>query len=216
MIYKILAALFLILAIVAIVVVARLWLNKKWIMGFLRGCFGVLLIVVAIVLGFSAKDIMSYKVAENNQTIATLSFYKKENNIYKVDLQESSGGSYSTEIEGQQWQLSVRMLQWSPLIAAAGFRQGYRLEGMAGRFLELQMDSMVVKRDIAKLNTSSLIDLWGFLNLHPGAFPSVDAYIGSPGFTPVADGAIYDITVSGKNLTINPMNDVAKTALKSW
>lgn len=171
MIYQILAVIFSVIALVAIVLVARLLLNKKWIMGFLRGCFGASLIALAVLLGFSAKDIFSYKSVENNQVIATLSFHKKENNIYRVDLQETAGDLYSAEIEGQQWQLSARMFQWTPLMAAMGFQQGYRLEGIVGRFLELQMDSMIVKRDIEKFNQSGLVDVWQFLNKHPALFP---------------------------------------------
>jgi hypothetical protein len=215
-IYQILAVVFFIIAVVAVFIVIRLLSNKKWIKGFLQGCLGVFLVIVAVVLGVSGKDIFSYRTVENNQTIATLSFHKKTNNVYTVDLQETSGGSFSTEIEGQQWQLNARMFQWTPLMAAMGFKPGYRLEGIAARFLELQMDNLILKRDIEKINTSGFVDLWNLLNQHPGALPSVDAYIASPGFTPVADGAIFDVTVSGKTLSVNPMNDAAKSALKSW
>jgi hypothetical protein len=215
-IYQILAVVFFIIAAVAIFIVIRLLSNKKWIKGFLQGSFGMLLVIAAVVLGLSGKDIFSYRTVENNQTIATLSFHKKTNNIYTVDLQETAGASFTTEIEGQQWQLNARMFHWTPLMAAMGFKPGYRLEGIAARFLELQMDNMILKRDIAKINTSGFIDLWSFFNQHPGALSSVDAYIGSPSFTPVADGAIFDVSVSGKTLVVNPMNDVAKSALKSW
>lgn len=216
MIYKIIAVLVFIVAIVALLMAARLLLDKKWIAGFLRGCLGIIFLAVTTLLTFSAKDIVSYKAAENNQTIATLSFRKKDGNLYQLDLQESGGDLYTIDIEGQQWQLYARMFKWSPLAGAMGFRPGYRLENVAGRFIELQLDNKSGKREAQILNSSNQVDVWQFLNAHPVSFLSVDAYLSSPGFIPVADGAIFDVVLSGQNLTVNPLNDVAKAALKSW
>lgn len=216
MIYKIIAVLVFIVAIVALLMTARLLLNKKWIAGFLRGCLGIFFLALTILLAFSAKDISSYSAAENNQTIATLSFRKKDGNLYQLDLQESGGDLHTTDIEGQQWQLYARMFKWSPLAGAMGFRPGYRLESVAGRFIELQLDNKTGKREAQILNSSGEVDVWAFLNKHPVSFLSVDAYMSSPGFIPVADGAIFDVVLVGQNLNVNPLNDAAKSALKSW
>lgn len=216
MIYKIIAVLVFIIALVALFLSARLLLNKKWLMGFLRGCLGIFFLALTAVLAFSAKDIASYRAVENNQTIATLSFRKKDTNRYQLELQEAGGDLYTTDIEGQQWQLYARMFKWSPLAGAMGFRPGYRLESVAGRFIELQLDRLAGKRDAQKLSSSGQADVWQFLNQHSVSFLSVDAYMSSPGFIPLADGAIYDVILSGQNLTVTPLNDAAKSALKSW
>lgn len=214
MIYQIISVVIFIVAILALALSAKLLLNKKWLVGFLRGCLGIFLLLLTALLGFSARDIFSYKAIENNHSIATLSFRKKEGNSYSVELQEAAGKYYTADIEGQQWQLNVRMFKWTPLLGAAGFRAGYRLEDISGRFIELQFDKMVEKPVVQKMNISAPIDVWNFLNQHPAALPSVEAYIGSPIFTPAADGAIYDVVLSGQNLTVNPLNDAAKSALK--
>ncbi len=216
MIYKIIAVLVFILAIVALLMTARLLLNKKWLMGFLRGCLGIFFLGLTVLLAFSAKDISSYRAAESNQTIATLSFRKKDGNLYQLDLQESGGDLYTADVEGQQWQLYARMFKWSPLAGAMGFRPGYRLESVAGRFIELQLDNKSGKREAHILNSSGQVDVWQFLNKHPVSFLSVVAYLSSPGFIPLADGAMFDVVLSGHNLTVNPLNDVAKSAVKSW
>ena len=216
MTYTIIAVVVSILALVLLFIAARLLSNKKWIPGFLRGCLGIILVMLTIVLGLSAKDIASYKAAENAQTIATLSFRNKEANTYQVEIQETSGVFYTNEIEGQQWQLNARMFKWVPLVGAMGFRQGYRLEDIRGRFIELQIDKVMPKREPEQLNRSGTIDVWKILNDSPDSLSSVSAYISTPGFIPVADGAIFDVVLSGQNLTVNPLNDAAKSALKSW
>lgn len=214
MIYQIIAVLIFIVAIVTIAVSAKLLLNKKWLLGFFRGCLGIFLLLVTVILGFSAKDIFSYKAVQNNHSVVTLSFRKKEGNDYHVELQEATGNYYASDIEGQQWQLNVRMFKWAPLLGAMGFRPGYRLENISGRFIELQLDKMVEKPELKKMNVSEPLDVWDFLYRHPAAFSLAEAYIGSPGFIPVADGAIYEVILSGQNLTINPLNDAATAALK--
>ena len=214
MIYQIIAVFIFIVAIIALALSAKFLLNKKWLIGFSRGCLGLFLLLLTVLLGFSASDIFSYKAVENNYSVVTLSFRKKEGNSYHVELQEAGGSYYASDIEGQQWQLNMRMFKWTPLFGAVGFRPGYRLEDISGRFIELQLDKMVEKPELKKMNVSGQIDVWQFLNQHPAAFPSVEAYIGSPGFIPVADGAIYDVILSGQNLTVNPLNDAAQSALK--
>lgn len=214
MIYQIIAVFIFVVAIIALALSAKFLLNKKWLVGFFRGCLGLFLLLLTVLLGFSARDIFSYKAIENNHSVVTLSFRKKEGNSYHVELQETGGGYYVADIEGQQWQLNLRMFKWTPLFGAVGFRPGYRLEDISGRFIELQLDKMVEKPELKKMNVSGQIDVWQFLNQHPAAFPSVEAYIGSPGFIPAADGAIYDVILSGQNLTVNPLNDAAQSALK--
>ena len=98
MVYQIIAVLIFIVAIIVLGLSAKLLLNKKWLMGFFRGCLGLFLLITTIVLGFSAQDIFSYKAAENNNDIATVSFRKKEGNNYQVELQGKAGDYYMTDI----------------------------------------------------------------------------------------------------------------------
>ena len=110
MTYTIIAVVVSILALVLLFIAARLLSNKKWIPGFLRGCLGIILVMLTIVLGLSAKDIASYKAAENAQTIATLSFRNKEANTYQVEIQETSGVFYTNEIHLYYLLLSLAVL----------------------------------------------------------------------------------------------------------
>jgi hypothetical protein len=215
-IYQIIAALIFFVALITVVIAAKLLINSKWILGFLRGAVGLALLLSTAFLCVSANDILGYKGSESGKSIATISFRKKEANNYQVDIKEVGGETYTVDLEGQQWKLNARMYKWSPMINAMGFRTGYRLDDVSARYLELQMDNLVGKREPAKLNKSTKIDIWEFLYLHPIDLLAVEAYVGSPGFTPVADGAIFDIVLTGLNLTANPLNDVAKSAVKSW
>ncbi|MFO1348382.1 MAG: hypothetical protein U1F12_07335 [Pseudomonadales bacterium] len=217
MVYQIIAVLLFILAIAAVTLSVKFLGNKKWIVGFVRGCLGFFLVATGVVTALAGKDIYSYKPASSDtNVVVTVSFRKKDANVYIAEMQEPSGAFNSREIEGQQWQLTARMLAWPPLMSYIGLRSGYRLENISGRFIELQLDKMVAQKTSEPLNASGLLDTWRILNDHPSIVPLLSAHLAALGFIPIADGAIYEVIPAGQNFTVNPVNDAAKNAMKSW
>ncbi len=217
MVYQVIAILLFLLALAALFFVFKLLGNKKWIAGFLRGVAGISILVVALGVVLSGKDIYGYQsVGADNNVVATVSFRKKEANTYIVELQEPSGAFSSREVQGQQWQLSVRTFDWPPLIAFVGLRTGYMLEAISARFIELQLDKMVEREQPEALSQKRSWDTWQFLNAHPAAMPLVSAHLAMTNHTPIADGAIFEVLSAGQYLTVTPVNAPAKDAVKSW
>ena len=217
MVYQIVAILLFVISMAAAAFAIKLLANKKWIAGFIRGCVGVFFLVAAIIFVLAGKDVYSYRSAgSDTNVVVTVSFHKKEANNYIVELQEPSGAFYSREIEGQQWQLTARAFAWPPLLSFIGLRSGYRLEAISGRFIELQLDKLVGQKQPETFSASRLFDTWRFLNNYPAVLPFVSAHLAALGFIPIADGAIYEVVPAGQNLSVNPVNDAAKNAMKSW
>ncbi len=215
MVYQVIAGFFGLITLLLLLLSARFLVSKVWIAGFLRGCAGFLLLALAILLGLSAHDIATYKSVSNEQSIMTLSVRLKEGNRYQIDLQAANGDYFNAEVEGQQWQLNVRMIKWAPLFTAIGFRAGYRLDNIQGRYLELQLGGKPQKSGMP-LSGENAVDVWQFMKDYPGVLGSAEAYTSTPGFIPLSDGAIYEVVLSGTNLTARPMNDAAKSAMASW
>lgn len=216
MVYKIIAVFFVIFSVSLLFFSAKALFDKKWIMGFLRGCAGFILLAISVLLALIARDIATYTSIVGDQSVLTLSFSKKEGNHYSIEIQESSGTPYMADIVGQQWQLNARMLKWSPIMSAIGFKTGYKLESIQGRFIELQMDRLAGGQPPFVFAEPAVIDTWATLQMHPWILSSVQAYTSTPGFVPAADGAIYDVVLSGTHLSVLPLNDAAKSALASW
>jgi hypothetical protein len=215
MVYQFISLVIALIAVASIFTAGKILLNRKWVPGFLRGCFGISLLFITFVVLLSAFDVSTYKSAKNQQAIATLSFHHKEGNYFQVEIQETDGESHKLDIVGQQWQLNAQMFKWSPILGEMGFRIGYRFSSIKGRFLELQTDRLHHEKSGEELNASEYIDVWEYLNQHQSAF-FPDAYKSSPGFIPLADGAIFDVVLTGTNLAVNPLNEAAKSALASW
>lgn len=215
MIYKIIAVLAIIFSVLLIWLAAKMLLNRKWIAGFLRGCGGLFAFLAAVTITLAALDISTYRVVANDKSVMTLSFKHQSTDSYLVEMHTVSGEDFSSVIHGQQWQLEARMFKWTPLFTAMGFNTGYRLASLQGRYIELQIGN---KNALSPqmLSSSALIDMWFLLSQSPAIFPAVEAYTTSPGFIPMADGAIFDVVLSSKNLVAHPVNDVAKAAMANW
>ncbi len=215
MVYQILAVVVGIVALMFLLLAFKMLARRGWLLGFVRGLVGFFLVSCAVLMSLTVQDIQTYRVAENDRAIATLSFKQKELYQFEVDLQETRGSSRRLSLQGEQWQLEARMFKWSPLLNAMGIRTGYRLDNVEGRYQVMEMDRST-ERTREKLSSSAHFDLWDFINRNADAIYSVQALKGSPGFVPMADGAIFEVVASGKGLIARPINPIAKAAMASW
>jgi hypothetical protein len=203
-------------ALIAIAAAFLLWMsfrllsNRRWIVGFARGLSGFFLLFLSVSLLFSAQDIFSYRTLLSEQTLMTMSFHRTSPKHFTVELQEATGASRKEEIDGDQWQLNVRMFYWTPLFKAVGFRTGYQLDSIKGRYIELDMKNSGTV-PVALRTQDHKVDVWNFVNENSGAIPGLEAVIVTPGFMPLVDGAIFEVVLSGTELIAKPLNDAAKT-----
>ncbi len=215
MVYQVLAAVVALVALLTLFVAFKALSGRDWITGFLRGSVGLLALAATLVLAFSVQDIFTFRTAEQERTLVTLSFREQEPHMFQVDMQEMNGDLRTVNLQGEQWQLNVRMLKWTPLFTAMGFRSGYRFDSIQGRYLVMEMDKLVTQVPEA-LSVSEYVDVWRFLSDKSERFSSVQALMVSPGFIPMADGAMFEVALSGSNLTAKPLNDAAKAAMAHW
>ena len=78
-------------------------LRGSWIMGWLRGMFGLILLTVALAVGLIAYDIFRYKQIMHEQVIATINFEKIEDQHFDAVLVDSKGNEHRYTLRGDQW-----------------------------------------------------------------------------------------------------------------
>ena len=91
MAYTLLAGLIIVIAFVVVLLAGRLLFKGSWVLGWLRGMCGMVLVAVSVLLALSAFDFYSYKQLSKEQTVASISFTKLEDQHYQVSLVDSSG-----------------------------------------------------------------------------------------------------------------------------
>lgn len=194
----------------------RILLRNSWVAGWLRGMFGLLLLLLAVTIGLVAYDVFRYQQILLEQVIATISFKQTGEQQYEALLVSNNGEEQRYTLYGDQWQLDARVVKVKGYLSTFGIRPGYRLERIGGRYYDLEQEH-TAKRSVYALNESLYgIDVWEWLNKYPRWVPVVDAVYGSATYLPMADAALYEISLSNSGLLTRPLNEPAERAINIW
>ncbi len=216
MVYPALAAVFIVLAFLVVLIAGRLLFKKSWFLGWLRGMAGVLLFALAAVLALSAFDFYSYKQLVKEQSIANLSFTKIDSQRFQVSLVDTNGVEQRHELNGDLWQLDARVIKWDNALAAIGLTAGYRLDRLSGRYYSLEKEHTEPRTVYQLSQSKSVLDLWYWLREYGSSLAIVDASYGSATYLPMEDGALFSVSLSSTGLLARPLNERARTAVAKW
>lgn len=203
------------LALLALLIAARILLAPRWLLAWLRGTAGLLLLALALLVGVVAYDLRSYDVQVQGRPFLTLTFAADGPQRYRVNLLE---GSKEREVvlEGDLWQLDARLLGWKGLAALIGLEPGYRLEKLSGRFLAIEQQQTARHAQVQLAASPYGIDLWHWLRLTRRDLFLFDPQAARVTYLPIADGAAFSVSLSPTGLLARPLNPAAERALKDW
>lgn len=202
------------LAVLAVLVAARILFNSHWFLGWLRGTCGLAFLALAGLVGLVAYDLYSYAPLPQDKPLVTLSF-QADGPRYRVSLLEG-GRERSVTLEGDLWQLDARLLQWKGLAALIGLQPGYRLEKLSGRFLAIEQQSLAQHAQVELAQSPYGVDLWRWLRLGQHDLFLFDPQARRVTYLPIADEAVYAVSLTPTGLLAQPMNQAAKQALQDW
>ena len=134
---------------------------------------------------------------------------------YRVNLLEG-GEERQVLLEGDLWQLDARLLGWKGLAALIGLEPGYRLEKLSGRFLAIEQQETARHAQVQLAQSPYGIDLWRWLRLGQRDLFLFEPQAARVTYLPIADGAVFSVSLSPTGLLAKPMNQVAEQALKDW
>lgn len=212
----VIAGLFSIIALLAFYFAARTLSKFGWIVGFLRGISGLLLLGAAAVLALSAFDLLSYKQVLSEKPLLTISFEKLSEQSYKASVSFiAEGREEDFEIHGEQWQIDARVIRWKGIILGLGAKPGFRLDRISGRYYSLE-DERRKERSVHDLSDSKYLDLWALVQENGAYFPLFDAVYGSATYLPMKGDAMFQVSIDGSGLVARPMNDIAEEAINQW
>ncbi|MCV6613333.1 MAG: cation/multidrug efflux pump [Cellvibrionaceae bacterium] len=192
----------------------RMVLRRGWLLGFIRGCAGILVLTGALVVSLMAYDIYSYREIHKPQSIGVVSLRQLGNQRYIVMLLDENGRERQFELYGDQWQLDARIVRW-PDLGWLHIKPGYRLDRISGRYYSLA-DERSRPSSVHPLNESLGIDMWQLLQDYSRQMSLLQTTYGSATFMPMVDNGLYEVSLSGTGLLAKPINDKAKAAVERW
>lgn len=107
-------------------------------------------------------------------------------------------------------------MQWKGLADLIGLEPGYRLEKLNSRFLAIEQQSQARYTQVELTQSLYGVDLWRWLRLGQHDLFMFDAQARRVTYLPMADGAVFNISLTPTGLLAQPMNQAAHQALQDW
>lgn len=171
----------------------------------------------ALLSGFLilAVSYIGYQRLTYEQVVARLQFTRIASYEYRARMMVEGDADRFFVLSGNEWQIDARMVSWQPPATILGLDPIFRLERLSGRYADVD-DERERPRSVHALSDKPLLDVWSVANRVPLLMPGVDAYYGTATYVPMADGAIFEVSLSRDALLARPANAAAEDALGDW
>lgn len=216
MAYDILAAVIVFLALLCALLAIKLLFRRGWFLAWLKGSVGFALVSTGVVVGLIAWDVFHYDEILEDKPIATISFEQIDSQHFKASLVTSSGIESSYSLRGDQWQLDAKLFKWDRSLAGFGFKPGYRLDRLSGRYYSLDEERNAPRTVHALYSDTVPVDVWQLCREVSEQLPWLETIYGSATFVPMSDGALYEVVLTHSGLAAKPLNERAQTAVNRW
>jgi len=204
------------LALLGLLIAARILLNGSWLLGWLRGTCGLAMLAIAGVIVLLALDLGSYSAVPASKLLVTASFESDGQQRYRVNLLHGAEDR-TVSLDGDLWQLDARLFQWKGLGALIGLQAGYRLEKITGRYLSIEQQQQSLNTKVPLSKSRYGVDLWSWLRMGSAQdFNFFDPQARRVNYLPMANGAVYTVSLAPTGLLVKPLNFAAEQALKNW
>ena len=203
------------LAVIVLLVALRLLLGGHWLMGWLRGTCGFLVLLFAGLIGLIGYDVSTYAALPDKKPLVTVSFHAQGPQRYEVSL-EQGNETRTVMLEGDLWQLDLHLLRWKSLAELIGLESGYRLERLSGRYLAVEQQNIARHGRVVLSENLLGADIWDALQLERRDLRFLEPQVLRVEYMPIADGAAYAVELAPTGLLAKPVNAAATEALKNW
>ncbi len=165
----------------------------------LKYSFGTLILGATVFGGLGGLNLYSYHRFTEERAVASLALEAVGEQRYTATLTPVGQPPRQLELEGDEWQLDVRMIKWSDWLTFLGEAPLYRLDRLSGRYVSIE-DARSRGLTVHPLVDDVGIDVWAFARRSGDWLPGVDAAYGSSVFLPMGDGAVYDVFMAHSGL----------------
>lgn len=173
---------------------------------FVKLAFGSLIVVLATIGTLGGLNLYTYHRFTEEAAIATLDFEQLDGRRYRVTLRPAAGRERHFELQGDEWQLDVRMVKWTDWLTFLGEAPLYQLDRISGRYVSA-VDARSHLPVIQDLSENPGLDVWAFARKAGEWLPGIDAAYGSSVYLPMGDRLAYEVSISRTGLLARSIAD---------
>jgi hypothetical protein len=188
----------------------------------LSGGFGALtgggLMALGAATSLMSLNLQTYQALSYEQQVAEVHIQQKGDQLFDVRVIRPGQAEKTFTVHGDEFRMEARVLKFKPWANVVGLNAMYRLDRLSGRYISIDQEKTsprTVEGFIAPGGEPGL-DLHAMALKYGKSLPVVDATYGSGTYAPMADKAIYTVTMSQSGLLSRAANDEARTATAVW
>ena len=187
----------------------RMLVRTTILLAWLKGCIALFCLVAGICLLLIVYDYAQYE-RYSEPEIGQIRFKKVSDQVFEATLEDMNGALSYFRLSGDQWEVSVRFVNFEPMLGIDLFSSMYQWDRIGGRYYSVS-DELKKERTVYDLKVfNGLVDTWAL----GGMFKSLgmtSLYYGSAVYLPMADNAVFKIMAADAGVYAVPANEVAES-----
>ena len=211
----VIAVMTLIVAIVALVLLwlaGRLLIDMRWLIGWLKGSLGLLLLSGCIGTLMVGWDLWHYHALQNETVVATVSFTETAPQQYEMTLTGGKSTKLTVPVQGDLWRAEFAVVSVVPDMASGLPAEPiYRLQAIQSRYLTLEQEQELGSQRVTLHKPYWGIDSWPVLQWFNDHASALQAQEKLTSYMPMVDGVIFNVLLSADGARAEPVNEAAKT-----
>lgn len=165
--------------------------------------------------GMMMLSYLSYDRLIEEQLVSRIEFSRISAEEFQARLMIQGSDDQFFVLRGNEWQMDARIVTWKPPLTVLGLDPIYQLDRLSGRYSDIGREQSEV-RTVHALAAAPPADIWQFARRFPRLLAGIDAHYGTATFVPMADGALFEVSLSRDALIARPANANARDAIGAW
>ena len=207
---------------IGLICLATIWLTHNRIKRrkMLQSClFGIqsllfLSLFLCVLLLFSNLNTYSRLTAE--KVVAEILVEELTEQQYQLEINLGDNSVKTFLINGDEWQLDVRIIKWKGWANLIGLDSFYQLDRITGRYKDINLANTKQSTAYKILKEERGLSLWDMKKMVGEKLAFFDTYFGQGVFMPMRHLARYTVLITQSGLVVRPANKVANQALEAW
>lgn len=186
--------------------------RRQAVPGILGSVVGGILLACAAVLLTAGNQLDRFAAVSTSPATFEIRFEQQTPQYYIAALRSPAGEGGRYGLHGDEWRLDVRVFSWGPL-ARMGLDTLYHLRALRSRYTDLDKGALQPP-ETHYFEPASSENPWPWLVWGYEALTFGKTTLLEPGYIPMADGAVFQVSVTHQGVVIQPRNAAAQRAMR--
>jgi hypothetical protein len=190
----ILAAIFLLVSLVQLVVLRQHLHGGRRLAASWRALLCLVSFALALLLGGTGYSLHGYRLLSEETPVVDIDARILSPQRWALTLNWPDGTTRQEQVYGDDWRIEAVVLKWKLPALLAGVPPLYRLDRLSGRYDDPAQEASA-PRTVISFSENSTFDLLNLHKQYPQYLPEVDTVYGSGTFLPLVDQGHYSVSL---------------------